>query len=134
VSDDPGAQSQFLQRVALDQSSGRLAVSWHDARNDLGDGGPGDTDGIPNDDVSFYATISIPGQVAFRPSVRLAATTNAEAAQSPWDLGDYTGLSFAGGVFFPAWGDNSNSTRDNPDGRLSHLDVYTAKVAVPPVG
>ena len=72
--------------------------------------------------------------MAFRQSVRLAATSNADDAQSGWDLGDYTGLSFAGGVFYPAWGDNSNSTRDNPDGRLSHLDVYTAKVLVANVG
>jgi hypothetical protein len=28
------------------------------------------------------------------------------------------------------WSDNSNSTGDNPDGALSALDVYTAKVAI----
>jgi hypothetical protein len=130
VSDDPGTNSQFLPRVALDRSTGMVAVSWHDAREDLGLGGPGDTDGIPNDDASYFATVAGPGGIAFRPSVRVAATSNAGRADSPWDFGDYTGLSFAGGVVFPAWGDNSNITGDNPDGRLHALDVYTVRVDV----
>jgi hypothetical protein len=29
-----------------------------------------------------------------------------------------------------AGADNSNSTRDNPDGRLSFFDIYSARVAV----
>jgi len=130
ASDDPGHNSQFLPRIALDQSTGFLAVSWHDARGDLGDGGPGDTNGIPNDDASFYATVGMPGGAAFLPSIRLAGSSNAAGAFSALDFGDYTGLSFAGGVFFPAWADNSNSTKDNPDGRLHAFDVYTATVVV----
>jgi hypothetical protein len=34
------------------------------------------------------------------------------------------------GVLYPVWSDNSNSTGDNPDGTLSKLDVYTAKVTL----
>src|SRR5205085_2161367 len=47
------------------------------------------------------------------------------------DDGDYSGLSFFGGVAHPAWADNSNSTGNNPDGALHQLDVYTASVAAP---
>jgi hypothetical protein len=130
VSDDRGVNSQFLPRIAVDQSTGRVAVSWHDARNDLGQGPPGDTDGVPNDDASFFATVNVAGAVAFEPNVRLASASNAADAFSAVDFGDYTGLSFAGGVFFPAWADNSNSTRDNPDGRLRFFDIYSARVAV----
>jgi hypothetical protein len=47
------------------------------------------------------------------------------------DDGDYTGLSFYGGIAHPAWPDNSDSTGNNPDGALRQLDIYTAAVAVP---
>ena len=46
------------------------------------------------------------------------------------EYGDYTGLSYLGGSFYPSWADNSNSTGDNPDGALSKFDAYTAKVTV----
>ena len=39
-------------------------------------------------------------------------------------------LGFVGGVIHPAWADNSNSTRDNPDGALSRFDVYSAAITV----
>jgi hypothetical protein len=35
------------------------------------------------------------------------------------------------GIAHPAWSDNSDSTRDNPDGALRQLDIYTAAVRVP---
>jgi hypothetical protein len=55
------------------------------------------------------------------------------SADSHWslDFGDYEGLAFEAGSFYPVWADNSNSTRDNPDGRLQAMDVYTARVEVP---
>src|SRR5439155_26395637 len=51
-------------------------------------------------------------------------------AQNGIDFGDYEGLAFYGGNFYPVWADNSNSTHDNPDGTLHELDIYTAKVHV----
>ena len=49
-----------------------------------------------------------------------------------FDFGDYSGLVFNGGIFYPCWGDNSNSTHDNPEGTQTTLDAYTAAVIVPP--
>ena len=47
-----------------------------------------------------------------------------------FDVGDYTHAAFVGGMFWPAWSDNSNSTGDNPDGTLHQFDLYTAKIPI----
>ena len=131
VNDDRGTNSQFLPRIALDQTTGFIAVSWHDSRNDLVTGGSGDTDGIPNDDAQLFATVSADGGLSFQPNVQVSeGTSNAADAMNGVEYGDYTGLSYLGGSFYPSWADNSNSTGDNPDGALSKFDVYTAKVTV----
>jgi len=132
LNDDHTVNSQFNPAIAVDQSSGNVAVSWYDARNDLGLGGPGDTDGIPNDDVQIWATFSANGGASFAPNFQVSAgTSNAPDAQSFFDFGDYTHAAFASGLFYPAWSDNSNSTGQNPDGSLHQLDLFTAKVAIP---
>src|SRR5207245_745604 len=41
-----------------------------------------------------------------------------------FDYGDYDQMTFANGVFWRSWADNSNSTGDNPDG-ANGLDMYT---------
>jgi hypothetical protein len=131
VNDDATTNSQFNPRMALDQTSGAVAVSWHDARNDQGDFGPGDTNGIPNDDAQFWASASVNGGLSFLPNLQVSAgTSNGLDAHNGVEYGDYTGLAFFGGRFFPSWADNSNSTGDNPDGALDTFDVYTARVAV----
>ena len=131
MSDDRTANSQFMPAIALDQTTGNLAVSWYDARNDQGTGGTGDTDGVPNNDVQIWATDSTNGGGTFAPNFRVSkGTSNADAAASFFDYGDYTHAAFQSGTFYPAWSDNSNSTGDNPDGSLHQLDLYVAKVAV----
>src|SRR5207302_1786029 len=45
-------------------------------------------------------------------------------------LGDYTGLAFVDGTVHMTWTDNSNSTKDNPDGTLSRADVYYDRIDV----
>ena len=131
VNDDATVNSQFLPKISLDQSSGHVAVVWYDSRNDLGRGGAGDTDGLPNDDAQFWGAFSADGAV-FTPNLRISAgTSNSHDAQNGIDYGDYTGLSFYGGVAHPAWSDNSNSTGNNPDGRLHQLDIYSAAVPDP---
>jgi hypothetical protein len=135
VNDDATTRSQFLPRIALDQTTGDVAVSWHDCRNDDGLHGPGDTNGIPNDDAQFWGTVSTDGGASFLPNLQISAgTSNAAAAKNGIDYGDYTGLAFQSDVFMPAWADNSNSTLDNPNGTLSRFDVYTARVTVLPPG
>jgi len=139
VNDDMGKNSQFLPRIAVDQTTGNIAVSWHDARNDQGVGSVGSTNSIPNDDAQLYASVSYDGGLSFQPNIKVSKGTS-NAAKSPdpepgfarLDYGDYTGLAFYGSNFYPIWADNSNSTRDNPQGALSGFDLYTAKVAVSP--
>src|SRR6266581_2349807 len=132
LNDDHTATSQFMPAIAVDQTTGDLAISWYDSRNDLGSGGPGDTDGIPNDDAQMWATYSTNGGVTFAPNFQVSVGTfSAPDAQSFFDYGDYTHAAFQSKLFYPAWSDNSNSTGENPDGTLHQLDLFTAKVAIP---
>jgi hypothetical protein len=132
VNDDTTTNSQFLPKLALDPTTGNLAVSWYDARNDQGTAGSGDTDGVPNDDAQFFASFSTDGGASFLANIRVSkGTSNSADANNGIDFGDYTGLGFYGGKAWPAWADNSNSTGDNPNGTLHELDVYTAKVKLP---
>lgn len=131
VNDDGTTRSQFNPRVSLDPSTGFVAVAWYDARNDAGNHAPGDTNGIPNDDVAIYATVSKDGGNTFLPNQRLSAgASNDNDASSGVDYGDYSGFSFFGGKLYFAAADNSNSTGDNPDGALSTFDLYVAPISV----
>jgi hypothetical protein len=128
VNDDTGTNSQFMSKIALDPTTGHIAVVWYDARNDLGLGGAGDTNGVPNDDAQFWGAFSSNGST-FTPNVQISAgTSNSHVSGNRIDYGDYSGLSYYGGVAHPAWSDNSNSTGNNPDGALSKLDIYSAAV------
>jgi hypothetical protein len=136
VNDDRTANSQFLPRMQVDQTTGRIAVAWHDARNDQGVRGRGSTNAVPNDDTQLWATVVTPTRrgVDVGRNFRVSAgTSNAEAAQSRIDYGDYIGIDFYRGAFYPIWADNSNSTGDNrhrADGGVRTFDVYTARVRV----
>jgi hypothetical protein len=131
LNDDGGTTSQFNPAIAIDQETGFVGVSWYDARNDLGQGGEGDTDGVANDDVQIWATYSTDGGLTFVPNLRVSAgTSNVLDAETTFDYGDYTHAAFQSGVFYPAWSDNSNSTGQNPDGTLHQLDLYLALVPV----
>jgi hypothetical protein len=131
VNDDQTTNSQFMPSIAVDQSTGDVAISWYDCRSDLGTGGAGDTDGIPNDDTQIWATYSTDGGVTFAPNFQVSAgTSNAPDTGSFFDYGDYTHAAFQSHLFYPAWSDNSNSTGQNPDGTLHQLDLSTAKVFV----
>jgi hypothetical protein len=128
---DVTTNAQFLPRIAIDPTTGNLAIGWLDARNDLGDHGFGDTDGKPNTDAMYYLTFSTDGGVTFAPAVQVSqGVSNAKDARNGIDYGDYLGLAFFGGVAMPAWSDNSNSTGDNPDGALHAFDIYTARVTL----
>ncbi len=129
LNDDGGTNSQFNPAIAVDQSSGSVGVSWYDSRLDLGQGGAGDTDGISDDDAQIWGTVSAAGGASFGSNFQISlGTSNSADAQNGVDYGDYTHDAFVGGTFYPCWSDNSNSTGDNPDGALSTLDVYVAKV------
>jgi hypothetical protein len=132
VNDDHTTNSQFLPKISLDPTTGNIAVVWYDSRNDLGAGGPGDTDGLPNDDAQFWGAFSANGGASFTRNIQISAgTSNSHDSGNGIDYGDYSGLSFYGGIAHPAWSDNSNSTGNNPDGALHQLDIYTAAVPAP---
>ena len=131
ANDDSGTNSQFLPKIAIDQTTGNLAAVWYDSRNDLGLGGPGDTNGIPNDDAQVWGAFSADGGVTFTKNIQISAgTSNSHDANNGIDYGDYGGLAFYGGIAHPAWADNSNSTGTNSDGTLHQLDVFTAAVPI----
>ncbi len=131
ANDDSTVNSHFLPKISLDPTTGRIAVVWYDSRNDLGTGSSGDSNGLPNNDAQFWGAFSNDGQT-FTSNIQISAgTSNAHDAHNGIDYGDYTGLSFYGGIAHPAWADNSNSTGNNPDGTLHQLDVYTAAVSAP---
>jgi hypothetical protein len=132
VNDDSTANSQFLPKISLDPTSGKIAVVWYDSRTDLGTGGAGDTDGVPNDDAQVWASFSTDGGASFTPNIQVSAgTSNSHDSANGIDYGDYSALSFVGGTAHPAWSDNSNSTGNNPDGALHQLDIYTAALTAP---
>ena len=135
VNDDATNNSQFLPRIALDQSTGNLAISWYDARADGGTG-PADGDGA-NNDAQLWGTWSINNGATFLPNVQISAGISDEDGGEPaaggfldTDFGDYDGADFAAGSFYTVWGDNSNSTGDNPNGTLSRYDVYISRVVL----
>jgi hypothetical protein len=133
VNDDNTPNSQFMPKISLDQTTGNFAVTWYDARADLGTGGPGDTDSIPNTDAQYWGTFSTDGGQTFQPNFQISrGTSNSHDSHNGIDYGDYSGLSFYDGVAWPSWSDNSNSTGTNPDGTLSKLDIYTAAVPLVP--
>ena len=125
VNDDAGANSQFLPRIALDQSSGNIAVTWYDARN-----------APDNKSAQYWGAFSTDGGATFTPNFQISTgasnQANSIAALKKTDFGDYTGNAFSQGKLVPAWADNSNSTGDNPNG-ATNFDVYTAIVQAPTI-
>jgi hypothetical protein len=123
VNEDPGSRSQFLPAISLDQTTGNVAVTWHDARNDAG-----------NNNSEFWGAVSDTGGVSFSSNFKISAgVSNDDVAASGVDYGDYHSNTFHAGRLYPIWADNSNSTGDNPAGANSTFDMYTARVTVTPV-
>jgi hypothetical protein len=132
ANDDAGTNSQFNPAIALDQSTGNVGLTWLDARNDTGSGS-GDTDGVANDDAQLWGTVSTDNGASFLPNVQISAGTSHQnnlpgPGFADIDFGDYNTATYAGGVLYGAWADNSNSTGDNPQGALKQMDVYVAAV------
>src|SRR6266511_2380047 len=83
LNDDAGTNSQVNPSISVDKATGFVGIAWYDARNDLGDGGPGDTNGMPNDDVQIWATFSTDGGATFVPNFQVSAgTSNSSGAES----------------------------------------------------
>jgi hypothetical protein len=129
---DATGNLHFLPKIALDQTSGDVGVSFYDTRNDNGLGGFNDRDGIPNDEPEFFATISTDGD-CFQKNIQLTTTPSSAIVNNDmtFDFGDFTGAWFDHGVFRPTWADNSTSLNNNPD--FPNFDIATAAIVVPQV-
>ena len=131
VSDDKKKRSQFLCKLALDQTTGNLGAIFYDCRRDDGTIGPGSTNSVPNDDVHVFATASNNGAATWAKNIQITkGVSNGSNSSNPNELADYIGLAFNKGVMQAAWTDNSNSTGDNPDGPLHGGDIYIAQIKV----
>jgi hypothetical protein len=125
VNDDTTNNSQFLPYVALDSTTGIVAVGFHDCRNDNGIPGSGGTNMIPNDDAEYYGTFSADGGLTWAPNQRLSGGfSNATASGNGIDFGDYVGLSAFAGKLYTLWADNANCDGTNPNGTLHAFDLY----------
>jgi hypothetical protein len=122
--------SQFFPRIAVDQASGKVAVSWYDCRGDT----------ATNRATRLYATVSSDGGATFSSNNLQLETGQSDTSiigsgscvPSPgWPASleyfDYTGLAFYGGYFYSAWANNSNSTGGNPDVTCG-MDIYVVRV------
>jgi hypothetical protein len=122
VNDDKGVNSQFLPAMAVDQTSGNIAIIWRDARNSAG-----------NNTAELWGTVSLDHGVSVLPNVKIGAMSNQAGANGvgdDLDFGDYQGVAFSNGKFIPVWADNSNSTGDNPAGAGKTFDLYSAVVTL----
>lgn len=118
INDDATTNSQFLGRLAMEQTTGNLAASFYDAR-----------DSITNTKVHYYASASFDGGMTWAPNAKLSTGQSDETSGSGFDFGDYNDIDYVQGRFVTSWGDNSNSTGDNPNG-TSGQDVYIGRVDV----
>jgi hypothetical protein len=121
VNDDPVApiRSQFLPKIAIDAESGDIAICWHDSRNSA-----------TNTAMQEFCAFGTPAGASptFLPNA-LISEGSSISNRFGVEFGDYSGLTFFGGVAHPVWGDTSNSTGNNPDG-TSNFDAYTDRVSV----
>jgi hypothetical protein len=98
---------EALARLAADQLTGNVGVSWYDCRNN------------PNNRrVHFFAAVSRDGFASTTPPRNFQLNpTDSLATSVDWaHYYDYSGLAFYRGWLYPVWGDLSNRTGDNPDG------------------
>jgi hypothetical protein len=122
INDDPltDGKSHFWPAIAVDQTTGAVAVTWYDTRNS----------GSANNTTQIFGTASFDGGVTWSPNIQISAGTSQGTAAGSFEYGDYDRMDFYAGVFYRTWADNSDITSDNPNGILHGLNVYTAKVTV----
>lgn len=123
-------RSQMLQQIAVDRTTGAIALSWHDARNDNGVL-PNGTNAVANDDVQFYGAVSLDGGVTFENFQITSGWSNDDRAANGIDFGDWTGSDFYNGVFHAIWADNSQGAGGIPNNPTPNsFDLATARVEV----
>ena len=96
INDPAGLDDQFFPWLAVDDTTGRIAVSYYGT---LGD--PSRTS------VNVYYQSSADGGQSWGSPIKVSsAATNETTSGASWfQFGDYAGMDGYGGVFFPAWTD-----------------------------
>jgi VCBS repeat-containing protein len=122
---DNTTKTSFLPSIAVDQSSGNLAMAWFDSDGDAGE---------HSTSTSFIVTLSDDGGQSHRvryvvgPGSSDATSSSIADDGSRFQYGRFTGLAFAGGVFQPIWADNSLELQGVPD--LRNFEIANARIAV----
>jgi hypothetical protein len=117
--------SQFFPHVAVDQTTGTVAVVWHDPRND--DGG---SDSTANTETEVFAAISTDGRY-FHEILVSDGSTRATNLQT--SHGDYLGVAFHDDNIHVAWVDNSRDPASTPPecDPVPCMDAYTGRIPLP---
>jgi uncharacterized repeat protein (TIGR01451 family) len=88
-----------------------------------------------NQAAMFYGAVSLDGGNSFQANKNLSTDTKtgylASLSGSQTDFGDYTGLAFYGGTFYPVWADNVTGTTNsvNP-GPTNTFDIVVAPITL----
>jgi hypothetical protein len=122
VPDDLGSNSKFNPAIAVDQTTGDFAITWLDCRNDP-----------PNANPEVYGMETIGGVI--QPNVQISAgPSNGPISGDPTGLGNYDGVDFNSGVYYPIWADNDTFLPlSPPNTNLPLLNMATAMVTPGPV-
>ncbi|HUO04133.1 MAG TPA: sialidase family protein [Candidatus Binataceae bacterium] len=136
VNDDSGSASQFLPSIAVDPSTGIIAMSWYDTRNDPGNKR---ADTYFSFSVDAGQTWSANQQVtspspAFFNQVSFSdenSADNSKAASRGELYGKYTQMAALGGAVHPIWID-SRMFYPEDSGAGYAEDPATARISLPP--
>jgi hypothetical protein len=131
VNDDTGGASHFFPAIAVDPTSGNVAVGWYDTRNDPA-----------NVTTQYFVALSSDGGRTFRAS--LLVSSGSTDATDPrltdfgktYQYGSYTSLAFFGGVVNPVWTDNSfpyGISIDVPQFEIAGANLGVAQVDPAPI-
>jgi hypothetical protein len=132
VSDGGATADHFGADLAVDPSTGDVAIGWYDTRNDTGTGGSGDTDGVANDEVEYFAALvrNVLNPPATPPNLQISVgASNLVRWPSRLPTEPVSAIVFNAGVMHPIWSDNSGTIIDPTTEIVKSLDIYTATVA-----
>ncbi len=126
VSDRPAGASAFMPSLAVDPTSGQVAVGWYDTRADKAN----------NVQAQYFVAISNNGGQSFGPGtvISQSASDATRPVLSPFlpaeEYGYYTALAFYNGLLYPAWADDSASLGSpNPNFDIETERLGTANIS-----
>jgi hypothetical protein len=122
LNDDNSGKSQFYSDIEVDPTTGYVAATWYDCRNDPS-----------NVSAQIFATATQFRRGGWVPNVAVATgQSDAQIASNSFEFGDYDTMSYYGGAFYRTWADNASpSTLSPPNtGAPNDQDMATARVDV----